>query len=114
MRRTLTLIAIVIVILGLIIGVYFFFFANKGPSLTVDGSAVENPFGGVGSGTSTNTGVGTGSSGETDFTDTGAFADEIAGFGPAVRVVSPPELVDQVVCRLRGALARNSTQNEGA
>lgn len=42
-----------------------------------------------------------------DFTDAGAFADEIAGFGPAVRVVSPPELVDQVVCRLRGALDRN-------
>lgn len=42
-----------------------------------------------------------------DFTDVGAFADEIAGFGPAVRVESPPELVDQVVCRLRGALDRN-------
>lgn len=46
-----------------------------------------------------------------DFTDPGAFADEIAGFGPAVRVVSPPELVDQVVCRLQGALDRNTDRN---
>lgn len=105
MRRTLTLIAIVIVILGLIIGVYFFFFANKGPSLTVGGSAVENPFGGVGSGTSTNTGVGTGSSGETDFTDTGATAvaaqpaprlveistGPVADGTADVRVVVPPQ-----------------------
>lgn len=41
------------------------------------------------------------------YTDTGALADEIAGFGPAVRVMSPPGLVDEVVCRLRGALDRN-------
>ena len=42
-----------------------------------------------------------------DFTDTSALADEIAAFGPAVRVVSPPHLVDAVVRRLRGALDRN-------
>ncbi|MBB2891630.1 helix-turn-helix transcriptional regulator [Flexivirga oryzae] len=41
------------------------------------------------------------------YTDTGALADEIAGFGPAVQVVSPPRLVDAVVRRLRGALDRN-------
>lgn len=49
-----------------------------------------------------------------DYTDAGSFADEIAGFGPAVRVVSPPELVEQVVCRLRGALTRNSDRNGDA
>jgi len=41
------------------------------------------------------------------YTDTGALADEIASFGPAVRVVSPPRLVDAVMRRLRGALDRN-------
>jgi len=41
------------------------------------------------------------------YTDTGALADEIAGFGPAVRVVAPPRLVEAVVRRLRGALDRN-------
>lgn len=44
---------------------------------------------------------------EVDFTDAEVFADELAGFGPAVRVVSPPELVAAVVRRLRGAVERN-------
>ena len=42
---------------------------------------------------------------DVDFTDTEVLADEIAGFGPAVVVLDPPDLVDAVVRRLRGALA---------
>lgn len=42
-----------------------------------------------------------------DYTDGGAIADELASFGPAVRVIAPRELVDAVVSRLRGALDRN-------
>ncbi|RNI24890.1 helix-turn-helix transcriptional regulator [Flexivirga caeni] len=41
------------------------------------------------------------------YTDPGVLADEIAGFGPAVQVLSPPELAAAVVRRLRGALDRN-------
>jgi hypothetical protein len=109
MRRILTIIAVLIVILGIAAGIYFFFFANKGASLTVGGSAVQNPFGGVGSGTSTNTGVDTGTSGEADFTDTGTTAvaaqpaprlveisaGPVADGMAAVRVaVPPPAVVD--------------------
>jgi len=50
MRRTLTIAAILIVILGVAVGIYFFFFANRAPTLTVGGGAVNNPFGGVGDG----------------------------------------------------------------
>ncbi|NHN54802.1 WYL domain-containing protein [Calidifontibacter sp. DB0510] len=42
-----------------------------------------------------------------DYTDTEMFADEIAGFGPAVRVVQPAELREAVIRRLRNALQRN-------
>lgn len=38
-----------------------------------------------------------------DFTDNDQFAQEIAGFGPAVRVVHPPALAQAVVHRLRAA-----------
>ncbi len=40
---------------------------------------------------------------DVDFTDTETFAQEIAGFGPAVRVIHPPELTQAVVRRLRAA-----------
>ncbi|MDQ2851839.1 MAG: WYL domain-containing protein [Actinomycetota bacterium] len=38
-----------------------------------------------------------------EFTDAEIFAQEIAGFGPAVRVVHPPELIEAVVRRLAAA-----------
>lgn len=41
-----------------------------------------------------------------DFTDTEAFAEEIASFGPDVVVESPPELRESVIRRLTGALDR--------
>ena len=40
-----------------------------------------------------------------DHGDLDAFAEELAGYGPDVVVEQPPELVDAVVERLRGALA---------
>lgn len=40
-----------------------------------------------------------------DYGDLDVFADELAGFGADVVVEQPPELVDAVVERLRGALA---------
>ena len=40
---------------------------------------------------------------DVDFTDTEVFAEQIAGFGPAVRVIHPPELTEAVVRRLRAA-----------
>ena len=42
---------------------------------------------------------------DVDYTDTEQFAQEVAGFGPAVRVVHPPELAEAVVRRLRAALS---------
>ncbi len=39
------------------------------------------------------------------FTDAEAFADELAGFGPAVVVEEPDELVDAVLRRLTGVVA---------
>jgi hypothetical protein len=47
MRRTLTIIAVVIVFIGIAVAVYFIFFSGTGPSLT--GSAGPNPFGTAGS-----------------------------------------------------------------
>ncbi len=38
-----------------------------------------------------------------DFADNEIFAQEIAGFGPAARVIHPPELAQAVVRRLRAA-----------
>jgi proteasome accessory factor B len=35
------------------------------------------------------------------YSDTALLADELAGYGPEVRVVSPPRLVDAVRQRLR-------------
>ena len=40
-----------------------------------------------------------------DHQDLEDFAEELAGYGPDVVVEQPPELVDSVVRRLRGALA---------
>ena len=40
-----------------------------------------------------------------DYADLDAFAEEVAGYGADVVVEQPPELVDGVVERLRGALA---------
>jgi len=42
------------------------------------------------------------------FGDDDALADEVCGYGPDVVVVSPPEVRDLVVQRLRGALAAHS------
>ena len=42
-----------------------------------------------------------------DYTDTEIFAEQIAGYGPAVRVVQPVELRHAVVRRLRASLQRN-------
>ncbi|MBC9957343.1 YafY family protein [Yimella sp. cx-51] len=42
-----------------------------------------------------------------DYTDTEIFADQIAGYGPAVIVLQPGDLRDAVVRRLRGASERN-------
>ncbi len=41
------------------------------------------------------------------FVDVHIFADELASYGPEVRVVDPPQLRDQVIRRLRAALAAN-------
>ena len=40
-----------------------------------------------------------------DYADLEDFAEELAGYGADVVVEAPPELVDSVVGRLRGALA---------
>jgi hypothetical protein len=55
MRRTLTIVAVVVVVLGIAAGIYYFFFA-KGASLEVGDTPVTNPFGGVGDGTGGATG----------------------------------------------------------
>ena len=39
------------------------------------------------------------------FADLGWFADYIASFGPDVVVLSPPDLREAVIRRLKGALA---------
>ncbi len=39
------------------------------------------------------------------FVDVHVFADELASYGPEVRVVAPPELRDQVIARLERTLA---------
>jgi len=41
------------------------------------------------------------------YVDIHVFADELASYGPEVRVVEPPQLRDQVIARLEAALARN-------
>ncbi|WP_438353046.1 helix-turn-helix transcriptional regulator [Microbacterium sp. CJ88] len=41
------------------------------------------------------------------FVDVHIFADELASYGPEVRVVEPEALREQVIARLEGALARN-------
>jgi proteasome accessory factor B len=43
------------------------------------------------------------------YVDVHVLADELASYGPEVRVVEPAALRDQVIARLRGALARNET-----
>lgn len=45
---------------------------------------------------------------EVHFTDTALLADEVAGFGPAVVAVQPPELVAAVIRRLEGVLEKGS------
>jgi proteasome accessory factor B len=45
-----------------------------------------------------------------DFTDTEAFAEEIAGFGPDVVVTGPAELRESVIRRLTGALDSFDTE----
>ncbi len=46
---------------------------------------------------------------EVPFVDVHVFADELASYGPEVRVVSPPELRDAVIARLRAT----ATLHEG-
>tara|TARA_B100000378_G_scaffold264908_1_gene248982 strand:+ start:436 stop:1428 length:993 start_codon:yes stop_codon:yes gene_type:complete len=45
------------------------------------------------------------------FVDLHIFADELASYGPEVRVVEPAPLRDAVVGRLRGALARHEAES---
>ncbi|WP_423260861.1 helix-turn-helix transcriptional regulator [Herbiconiux sp. 11R-BC] len=47
------------------------------------------------------------------FTDVNLLADELAGFGPEVRVLGPARLVDAVVTRLRAAVRMHSPIPEG-
>lgn len=42
-----------------------------------------------------------------DYTDTEIFADQIAGYGPAVKVIQPPDLREAVVRRLHQVVERN-------
>ena len=44
------------------------------------------------------------------YVDTEIFADELAGYGPEVRVVSPDSLRDAVIVRLRAVVAAHSEQ----
>ena len=48
------------------------------------------------------------------FVDLHIFADELASYGPEVRVVEPPELRDAVISRLRAALAAHSASGSAA
>nr|WP_314841791.1 WYL domain-containing protein [uncultured Microbacterium sp.] len=47
------------------------------------------------------------------FVDLHILADELASYGPEVRVVEPPALLDAVVSRLRAVIAANSDDEEG-
>lgn len=49
-----------------------------------------------------------------DFGDAESLAEEIAGFGPDVRVTQPPEVVAGVVRRLRAVLAANAASGGGS
>ena len=50
-----------------------------------------------------------------EYGDAETFAEEIAGFGPVVRALEPPEVVQGVVRRLRAALGANqSADRDGA
>ena len=42
-----------------------------------------------------------------DYTDTEIFADQIAGYGPTVRVIQPDDLRESVTRRLRAVLDTN-------
>jgi proteasome accessory factor B len=46
------------------------------------------------------------------FTDVDLLADELAGFGPEVRVIGPERLLDAVLERLRTALRRHDAPTE--
>jgi proteasome accessory factor B len=48
------------------------------------------------------------------FTDVNLLADELAGFGPEVRVVGPQRLVDAVVSRLEAAVRSHSVSEASA
>lgn len=48
------------------------------------------------------------------YVDVHVFADELASYGPEVRVVEPPELRDQVVRRLSAAARRHRDPDLGA
>ncbi len=50
-----------------------------------------------------------------DYTDTEIFAEQIAGYGPAVRVIQPDDLREAVARRLRAVLTANTerTGSEG-
>lgn len=44
------------------------------------------------------------------YLDTAIFADELASYGPEVRVVNPPELRDAVITRLQATLAAHASE----
>lgn len=50
---------------------------------------------------------------DVSFLDLHIFADELASYGPEVRVISPVELRDQVIARLRATLAHHEEARHG-
>ncbi len=93
MRKFLTIAAIVIVLLGLAVGIYFLFFNTGGGITTEDGLPNENPFGNGG-----------------DFVPDNTPSDEGSLDGPDMATEVAPRLVkitDNPVAR--GAIALNAT-----
>ena len=50
---------------------------------------------------------------DVSYLDLHIFADELASFGPEVRVISPSELRDQVITRLQATLAHHKEAHRG-
>jgi hypothetical protein len=85
MKRILTIAAIVIVLLGLVIGAYFWWQGHNAASLTVNNTPVQNPFG------STGTPNGTGQGATVDNTQTTQPAAPAAQIAPRlVRIAAGP------------------------
>lgn len=76
MKQILTIAATTVVVLGIIAGVYFFFFYKPGPALTADTASSGNPFGDSG-GATTNTGNAS-APGDTGTSDSGNIPAQVA------------------------------------